>query len=97
MTSKMEPNIINIGGENFSFMSDNEALLNKSVELFNLQLEKLRKLYGVHTDYKRMLILAALNEIVEQQGKLEKVEAENLKLNRKLNEIKTALNGILDK
>ena len=93
----MEPNIINIGGENFSFKSENEELLMKSVELFNIQLEKLREVYGTHTDYKRILILAALNEIIFQQEKLQKAEDEVANLQRELNEIKSALSGILEK
>jgi len=93
----MEPNLINIGGENFSFKSENEALLQKSAELFNVQLEKLREVYGTHTDYKRILILAALNEIVFQQEKLQYAEDKVDALQQELDEIKSALNGILGK
>jgi cell division protein ZapA (FtsZ GTPase activity inhibitor) len=93
----MEPNIINIGGENFSFKSENEDLLQISAELFNKQLEKLREVYGAHTDYKRILILAALNEIVFQQEKLQAAEDKATALQQELDEIKSALSVILEK
>lgn len=70
----MESIKIDIGGDKFSFNAEDKDLLVKSGDLLNRNLNSLYEYYGKNSDYKRVVVLAALNSISEILEDLNKKE-----------------------
>jgi cell division protein ZapA (FtsZ GTPase activity inhibitor) len=68
----MESVKIEIGGDVFSFNAEDPTLLERAGKALDDSINRLYDYYGKNTDYKRLVILAALNSISEIYEEVDK-------------------------
>ncbi len=68
----MESVKIEIGGDIFSFNAEDSKLLERAGKTLDESIKRLYEYYGKNTDYKRLVILAALNSISEIYEEVDK-------------------------
>lgn len=92
----MESIKITIGGDEYSFNSESSEIVLRSADILNANIEKLQELYGKNADYKRILVLAALNSISELYEGNDELEETIKQMENEIDSTKKVLSKVFE-